>query len=55
MDIDDVRQMIDRRLIDPKRLLEFFEMIASQLYKYPAIDPRTFQKSVEKVVAENLK
>jgi len=55
MDINDVQQMINRRLIDPKRLPEFFEMIASQLYKYPAIDPTTFRKSIEKVIAENLK
>lgn len=55
MDIDDVRQMIDRRIIDPNRLPEFFEMIASQLYKYPAIDPRTFRKSIEEVVAGTLK
>jgi uncharacterized nucleotidyltransferase DUF6036 len=55
MDIEDVRQMMERGIIDQKRLPEFFGMIESQLYKYPAIDPRTFRESVEKVVAENLK
>jgi hypothetical protein len=52
-DLDDVRQMIDRQLIEPKRLLEIFTSAESELYKYPALDPKRFRRSVEKVVEES--
>jgi Nucleotidyltransferase of unknown function (DUF6036) len=51
-DIDDVRQMLERRLVDPKRLLELFTSTESEMYKYPAVDPKRFRRSVEKVVRE---
>lgn len=51
----DVQQMFERALIEPARLIELFEMIEMQLYKYPAIDPPTLRRSVEKVVADRLK
>jgi hypothetical protein len=53
-DLDDVREMVQRRLIEPDRLLEVFTSIESQLYKYPALDPKRFRRLVEKVVEENL-
>lgn len=55
IDVDDVQQMIERRLIEPKRLLELFITIESYLYKYPALDPKKYRRSVEKVVEESLK
>jgi len=45
-DLEDVRQMHARGLIDPARLREFFTAIESQLYRYPAIDPRAFRSAV---------
>ncbi len=50
-DEDDVREMKRRGLIDPRRLIEFFEQIAPELYRYPAIDPPSFRRSVQRVVA----
>lgn len=47
-DILDVRQMIDRGLVTPSRLLEFFSRIEDELYKYPAIDGKSFREAVEK-------
>jgi hypothetical protein len=46
----DVAQMIERGLIDQKKLLELFFSIEDQLYKYPAIDPDGFRTSVELVI-----
>src|SRR6185503_12113309 len=34
-DISDVRHMIDRGLIEPSRLMEFFTQIEPHIYKYP--------------------
>ncbi|MDR7523225.1 MAG: DUF6036 family nucleotidyltransferase [Armatimonadota bacterium] len=46
-DMDDVQAMLDRRLIDPRRAIEYFQRIEPELYRYPAVDPRTFRQAVE--------
>jgi hypothetical protein len=51
-DVVDVREMHARRLIEPARLMEFFAAIEPQLYRYPAIDPRTFRQAVERTRRE---
>jgi hypothetical protein len=53
-DMLDVRQMVERGLVEPKRLLEFFSRIEDQLYKYPAIDRKSFRQAVEEFVNQNL-
>ncbi|HEY4426073.1 MAG TPA: DUF6036 family nucleotidyltransferase [Pyrinomonadaceae bacterium] len=50
IDLLDVRQMIDRGLVEPSRLLDYFSRIEDQLYKYPAIDAKSFRHAVEKFV-----
>ena len=35
----DVEALIDRGLVDSKRLAEYFEAVAPNLYRFPAIDP----------------
>lgn len=52
IDMQDVREMINRGLVEPKRLLELFLSIEDQLYRYPAIDPSSFRRAVELVVSE---
>jgi len=49
-DVLDVRQMIERGLVEPSRLLELFSRIEDRLYKYPAIDGKTFRRAVEEFV-----
>lgn len=51
-DLEDVRQMTRCRLILPDRVLAFFEIIAPELYRYPAIDPASFRRAVERAVGE---
>jgi hypothetical protein len=46
-DLLDAHKMIERGLIEPSRLLELFSRIEDQLYKYPAIDAKTFRRSLE--------
>jgi hypothetical protein len=42
--------MIDRALIDRQELRWRFEEIEPQLYRYPAIDPATFRRSLEEAL-----
>lgn len=49
-DLADVRQMIARGLVDPERVLRFFDQIEPELYRYPAIDPRSFRRAVEETM-----
>ncbi len=51
-DLEDVRERIRRELVEPRRLLEFFERIVPDLRRYPAIDPPTFRRSVEERVRD---
>jgi uncharacterized nucleotidyltransferase DUF6036 len=51
-DIDDVIQMHARQLIDPQHLRELFAVIEPQLFRYPAIDPRSFRAAVEEMTLQ---
>ena len=51
-DLIDVREMAERQLIDPSRLLEFVDQVSPLLYKYPAITPARFRDAVERAVAD---
>jgi hypothetical protein len=46
-DLADVREMIARQLIDPRQALEYFERMEPELYRFPAIDARSFRRAVE--------
>jgi hypothetical protein len=49
-DLEDVRSMIDRGLVEPARLRDFYEAIEPELYRYPAIDPTVFRRQLEKAL-----
>jgi hypothetical protein len=46
-DLADVRSMIDRGLVTPAEARARFARIEPLLYRYPAIDPGTFRRSVD--------
>lgn len=50
-DVQDVREMIASGLVDPADVLSQFESIEPDLYRFPAIDPASFRKAVETVLA----
>lgn len=50
-DLSDVREMLDRGLVEPQELLRRFEEIEPGLYRYPAVDPVSFRKAVEEIVS----
>jgi hypothetical protein len=46
-DLEDVRAMIAIGLVTPARALKYFAEIEPALYRYPAVDPRSFRGRVE--------
>jgi hypothetical protein len=50
-DLIDVEAMTAQGLINPETLLALFEEVASELYRYPAIDPPTLRMAVERFAA----
>ncbi|MGH7793376.1 MAG: DUF6036 family nucleotidyltransferase [Candidatus Binatia bacterium] len=52
LDVTDVKQMFHRAFIEPAQLKNLFESIVPKLYRYPAIDPPTFRRALEKILAD---
>jgi hypothetical protein len=50
-DLGDVKALIEAGLVDPARALELFAQIEPELYRFPAIDPAAFRRSVEEAFA----
>jgi hypothetical protein len=50
-DRQDVREMLGRGLIETSRLRSLFDAIEPHLYRYPAIDPKSFRRAVEEFLA----
>jgi len=50
-DVEDVGAMIRRGLVQPSALRAAFEAIAPQFYRYPAVDPGSFRRALEDVLA----
>jgi hypothetical protein len=46
-DLVDVRELLDRRLVEEAELRSRFNEIEPELYRFPAIDPADFRGSVE--------
>jgi hypothetical protein len=46
-DLEDVREMLARQLVEPARALALFSEIEPLLYKYPAVDGKAFRARVE--------
>lgn len=53
-DRQDVRAMIEAGLVEPARALTYFEEIERGLYRYPALDPRSFRRRVEETFGSPL-
>jgi hypothetical protein len=49
LDRRDVEALVDRGLVEPRRLREYFDAIEPELYRFPAIDPPSFRRAVETV------
>ena len=49
-DLEDVRQLVERGLVDPSRAREYFDEIEREIFRYPAVDPESFRTRVEDVL-----
>jgi hypothetical protein len=52
-DQSDVRTMIDRGLIDRQALRDYFDRVKDKLYRYPAIDAKTFASAVARAAGDS--
>jgi len=46
-DLQDVRELRSRNLVDPPRLLTMFDLIEPDLIRYPAVDRRDLRRRLE--------
>lgn len=51
-DLEDVRALVERGLVDPARARLYFDEIEPSLYRFPAIDPRSFRQTVERELGD---
>ena len=49
-DVEDVREMVARGLVEPARLRQAFEATEPMLYRYPAVDPKSFRQALEEIL-----
>ena len=47
LDLSDVRSMVDSEQVEPGRLLQLFEEIEPELFRFPAVDPARLRAAVE--------
>lgn len=52
LDLEDVRNMIDSGQVDPAKLLDLFEAIESDLFRFPAVDPPSLRDAVEALAGQ---
>ncbi len=48
----DVEEMLARGLVEPARLRSLYTAISEQLYRYPAVDPRSFDRELERALSD---
>jgi hypothetical protein len=46
-DVSDVQELLRRGLVEPAAAWRYFERLEPDLYRYPALDPRTFRRAME--------
>jgi hypothetical protein len=51
LDLEDVRSMVRSGEIKPRKLLELYEAVESELFRFLAVDPAKLRSSVESVIA----
>jgi hypothetical protein len=49
-DREDVRELIERGLVDGAELRELFNAVKPELFCYPAIEPATFRRKVDEAL-----
>lgn len=55
LDLEDVANMVQSGLIQPDKLLDLFEAIESDLFRFPAVDPASLRAAVERLAGGGLR
>jgi len=50
IDQSDVKQFLEKGLVEPKRLRQLFSAIEDQIYRYPELSPDAFRNELERVL-----
>lgn len=53
LDLEDVRSMVSFGLVEPRKLLELFKAIESDLFRFPAVDPPGLRAAVEGLLSDS--
>lgn len=48
-DLEDIRQMLTAKLVEPETARRTFDLIEPELYRFPAVDPPSFRRAVEEL------
>jgi hypothetical protein len=48
-DLEDVQALVRQKIVDPARLRGLFEDIRSELFRYPAVDPKSLSARVDRL------
>jgi hypothetical protein len=51
-DLEDIRALVDGGIVDPARLRLLFAEIETDLFRYPAIDPKSLAASVDRLATD---
>lgn len=51
-DLEDVRAMVGRGLVQPAGLVAFLDTVEDELYRFPAVDPPSLRRAVEEFIGE---
>ena len=46
-DLEDVRALVERGLVDPARALTYLHKVEEELHRYPTVDAESFRRRVE--------
>ncbi|MFN2472183.1 MAG: DUF6036 family nucleotidyltransferase [Gaiellaceae bacterium] len=51
-DVEDVHSMLASGLVEPERLRTYFDEIELELYRFPAVDPKSFRRAVDEALGQ---
>lgn len=51
-DLEDVRAMLERKLVDAGKLADYFRSVLPSVYRYPALDEKKFRRDFDEFMAD---
>ncbi len=54
LDLEDVKSMVESKAVEPEKLLELYEGIEAELFRFPTVNPRSLRGAVEALVGSQM-